>query len=712
MKYMKSYISGIVLLCSAIFLSGCTEDKDTVAPTPASDLKVSVRIGERNTVSRAEVGSDQSLHEDVIGTLDLFIFDGSEDLLTHYTLNDCISGITYILENGSAWKNKYVPDGTYPVYAIANYDGDLSQIRTLDGLKQLSSSDKNIYKVYDPEGNPDKLFLMDGSGTLNMPNAADDNAVLINMQLRRAAAKIQVNISTGGLEALGFEPAGNYSWKLVNYASNTHVLADGIPPSVERQTADGYSAWDGDGNAEILAYSYANDWSSAPLEYETALIINVPGTLSKEDGDYETISNNYYKIPVRDSREQYIERNYIYTVNAKLNSLGSYSEIENSDYELDYAVEKWGEWNIDVEVPELRYLTVSPTSLVLRDEERNSEVYYYSSHDVEIVDIDVYYYDKNGNKISVAADGGDLRLSDPKNGNVLLYSPVPENLGVRYIHYTIRHADSPAYNERVKITQYPLEYIQFIEGWYSTRRLEDNIRDNIATTATKTWCGWELGQTPHVTQMTWQDGPGSSNNTFRSKISENGVMRYYTDVSSGIGSNRRYTMQRSSGTIAANLSNNRMYVVQITSTSDKYTVDYPVCSKHPEIGIIVDPSEANNNVVSPAFMLASQLGFISSSIPENTSGRAFVESHCRTYREVAQDGTVYDDWRLPTKAEIKIIEEYQYKEGVVMDLVLSARNYYCADLSLVSLDRYSYTGNYVRCIRDMSPDEIKALEKE
>lgn len=35
-------------------------------------------------------------------------------------------------------------------------------------------------------------------------------------------------------------------------------------------------------------------------------------------------------------------------------------------------------------------------------------------------------------------------------------------------------------------------------------------------------------------------------------------------------------------------------------------------------------------------------------------------THCKTYREVAKDGTVYDNWRLPTNEEVKVICKYQY----------------------------------------------------
>ena len=36
--------------------------------------------------------------------------------------------------------------------------------------------------------------------------------------------------------------------------------------------------------------------------------------------------------------------------------------------------------------------------------------------------------------------------------------------------------------------------------------------------------------------------------------------------------------------------------------------------------------------------------------------------HCANYVEVAHDGTIYDDWRLPTRAELEIIMNFQGKE--------------------------------------------------
>lgn len=55
-------------------------------------------------------------------------------------------------------------------------------------------------------------------------------------------------------------------------------------------------------------------------------------------------------------------------------------------------------------------------------------------------------------------------------------------------------------------------------------------------------------------------------------------------------------------------------------------------------------------------MIASQLGAVQS----GGFDKRTAITHCKTYREVAKDGTVYDNWRLPTNKEVKVICTYQY----------------------------------------------------
>lgn len=120
-------------------------------------------------------------------------------------------------------------------------------------------------------------------------------------------------------------------------------------------------------------------------------------------------------------------------------------------------------------------------------------------------------------------------------------------------------------------------------------------------------------------------------------------------------------------------SNNQMYHVVITSTSGDYQLGRPIMSKDTDNKDIVDPNNPDNDkLVSPSFMLASQLGNSSTISWEDA------KNQCKNYVEVGINGEVYDDWRLPTAAEINIIIKYQTDTNVntkddraVMDYVLN-----------------------------------------
>lgn len=118
-------------------------------------------------------------------------------------------------------------------------------------------------------------------------------------------------------------------------------------------------------------------------------------------------------------------------------------------------------------------------------------------------------------------------------------------------------------------------------------------------------------------------------------------------------------------------SNNQMYHVVITSTSGDYQLGRPIMSKDTD-NIVDSKNPDNDKLVSPSFMLASQLGNSSTISWEDA------KNQCKNYVEVGINGEVYDDWRLPTAAEINIIIKYQTDTNVntkddraVMDYVLN-----------------------------------------
>lgn len=165
-------------------------------------------------------------------------------------------------------------------------------------------------------------------------------------------------------------------------------------------------------------------------------------------------------------------------------------------------------------------------------------------------------------------------------------------------------------------------------------------------------------------------------------------------------------------------SNNQMYHVVITSTSGDYQLGRPIMKEE-----IVDPNNLDNDkLVSPSFMLASQLGNSSTISWEDA------KNQCKNYVEVGINGEVYDDWRLPTAAEINIIIKYQTDTNVntkndraVMDYVLnygnqsnpdywvSSSNYFmnipASGAGTLEKEESSEAEHRVRCVRDFHVGE-------
>lgn len=156
------------------------------------------------------------------------------------------------------------------------------------------------------------------------------------------------------------------------------------------------------------------------------------------------------------------------------------------------------------------------------------------------------------------------------------------------------------------------------------------------------------------------------------------------------------------------LNNNHMYVVQISSTSDKYILGRPY--------INAATHQSYDNVVSPAFMIASQLGAVT---PYQGAG-ADAATHCSTYMEVGDDAnrTRYTGWRLPTPAEIEVITGYQQgdidnvhipTEYRVMREVLTGSTYWALNGEEISTGYSTTYSGYVRCVRDLSAKEVEEL---
>ena len=252
---------------------------------------------------------------------------------------------------------------------------------------------------------------------------------------------------------------------------------------------------------------------------------------------------------------------------------------------------------------------------------------------------------------------------------------------------TVTNTDNSPITKEITIVQYPLEYISGVPGVYSTREdFENNTYEN-----------YLAGDSKHFEELTVERG------IFRSKVFVEGAIRYVSREG------RRNNYYLGTGAIMDyDQNNNRMYLVQITSTNSNFVVARPKVIIDEEDGqlMTVDDDEDNNELVSPAFMLASQLGAVTSGLSWNQA-----QEQCKNYVEVVRysngEKRTLQDWRLPTYAELSVIAEYQKTQREVMDEVLKGSRYWTAFRNTAyNVPNPTTTGTGARCIRDVSPEDL------
>lgn len=222
--------------------------------------------------------------------------------------------------------------------------------------------------------------------------------------------------------------------------------------------------------------------------------------------------------------------------------------------------------------------------------------------------------------------------------------------------------------------------------------------------STGDWVNWAAeDRANHAGQRTRAYSYTNNNNSqFVAKVFNNGTIYYIQERN--LGGGRYETYQGGS----VGLTNNHMYVIQISSTSDDYVLGRPYVNQ--------TTHQSQDDVVSPAFMIASQLGAVTTFTGNDAAANA--ATHCSRYMEVTADGTYYTGWRLPTPAEIRVITGYQYGniDGVTipnqyqsMTPVLTGRYYWSLSGERILTRLQNDDGNYLRCVRDLSAEEVERL---
>lgn len=733
---MKQLLHYIVFCClAACCFTACDHEdifRQTETEGDGNSIILNLASG-KLPLTRANVEANGA--EIAVSHLDVLIFNQDGTKVWHERVDGIKDGKDKITL--SAQRSTFDENESYWVYLIANSTADVSIFEdenfTLTSLNALKQEDKDIHMtgLASTTGVP-QTFLMDGvaypkgeqePATVKMVvlNSGDKtNDTELQTVLRRAAAKIVVNIKSG--EHVQFDN-GPQTYHAGYYLRNMPYSTSVIKPAMmdkddaELMTPElnngGYFKWT-PSVITVTAYAYAHVWDNAStLEKEVRLIVNIPMNYLPDNAtEWKFLDNSYYQIPVSTKKE--LNRNTCYEVNVTVDAPGGSNPSKPVLLkDISYSVRDWDEERINVggDTDRPAYLTLNEYEMEMHNmADDNTTLEFASSSEVTATIDRVYYIDKFGQEKELtqitngSADewgeniGSDYRpnwknrciikITPDENitGKIQVHGDVPGNNAVRYIIFTVENEEG--IKREVKVAQYPLEYITNIQGWYSYRS------DFGGTT-------WENYRDPSQKRVsaynydsrndTWSYSATRYGNDyiFTSKVAE----EIETGSNRGKSSISYYYYNRWQTSLSTNeiwnAGNARMYHVQITASSGDYTLGQPRITNGK-----TDPGEDNAELVSPSFMIASQLGAVFS-----ISDEEMAASHCREYVEVAQDGTVYDDWRLPTRAELEIIMEFQYKENAAMDEVLAGPSYWSAS-GLVYNNKGSGTAKTIRCIRD------------
>lgn len=690
----KNTTLALMALTMGLSFVGCAEDSELIYQG-AQQLSVKPLILD-NKVSRATTASEASLNEDKLYNFNIKMFGEYNECKVDKTFTTGLqSGKEEVIAQNN-WKvEKDLQEGnTYSVKSVANATGS-GDVQT----------DVDIWKPYDATGNSNKMFLM---SSIQDYQVTKEPTQTIPVNLARAAAKIALTIH---VDVEGYT-AGQAKWQLKNYNAKTTIF--GSNTETELKDGEMVEAQGGSGEYTVTTYSYATQWdddTKAP-----AIYLQVPLTA---DGNTEM---NYYKIPVRDPKAtgedaKKLNRNTIYTIDAKINNKGGSSEIGYiTTGKVVYDVLPWsdgGTTDIDANTS---YLMVTPKVVYMKNVNEDMSVTYKSSSPVKILSKKVYYIDNEGNteeysegyketiikkeKVWVSGFLGfgghyeyrvkeeipfypyptKMELQNEKDGvnlggKIAINSPIPQNRFSKYIVLTLENAEGK--QATVKYKQSPLIETQNFFGDYSSRSKS----------------GWAYRK-PNGDLVRKGLTKSDYNGGYKAKYYENGDIKFFAN-------------KESSGN-----KNNRMYIIQVSSTKDsKYNIAHPNTDKA--------TGYTNDEVVSPAFMIASQLGAVLSANFDQSGAK----THCETYREVKKENgkqVIYDGWRLPTKTEIQFIvdfqqESYKNNKGKTkqpIKPVLEGANYYTLNNETVATGVESGDEVFVRCVRDLTPAQVEELDKQ
>lgn len=634
-------------------------------------------------------------------------------------------------------------------------------------------------------------LLMEGETSAQL-NDGTGNLVEVTVPLTRAAVKVCVEVTIGAPvrsdDTAADNPGGyvetTYAFfggtlgRLHNAADRVRMVAGHELSLAELEghlvTNEAWTSFEviGDSRSTLSFYCYPNDWSGAhTIDQETFVNVDIPITVRTQrytaageplgEASVEQKSHNYYKVQLNYGQDadanNKLLRNHLYRVRATLRTLGSSTpEVPvELDPQCTFEILDWQKITIDVNPDDLQFLVLKRNALTMANTTQDS-VYFISTSPLDMATtktrvIEAYYFDDYGRKQQVAAGEFYPTLSQSDEagytGYLKIASATPTNNVPKYIRISVENQQGVT--DTLFVEQYPLEYFTSEQSWYSY------VDDGTLGQPNSSCFSYEQAPTRNSTsgdRIYAGSGGGyvigfwdlqffsmvvySTNATNGESV----IYQYYYNNPISWGHDNDWNLQLYTDwslfggkPVTMNLNNARIYHLYMTSTNDMTLPGNSADSSDSEYRLGIPQTDSNgytvntadnNKLVSPSLMVASQLG-----CTKAWGNRSEVEQHCKQYVEKTAAGAVYDDWRLPTRAEMNVLTYYQ-RPGTTADpnpsvvkQTFRAYWYWCADgpyENKYGISKYDFGsesgidwGGYetsqsepaVRCVRDVKADK-------
>lgn len=653
-----------------LMVSGCIAERPVACPDDVSSAQLSLRLAVQEIRSlRATEAGDDKLNENTIESLQILFYKGGT-LYWSVSPEPSKDG-NYSIPIPEDEQKGFDGNSTYNVYVVTNM--------TFDAPKQEKELAKIV--VTEPVAElPNAKFVMQGKTSKKINLKTAEGKQLGEVALRRVASKLRI---TPTIAVEDYALDGDIQIKLVGAIDRGYLTAEEV---ADGAAAINYGYRATQDKKPQLFYSYYNKWSSN--DQAPYYLLTVP---LKKTGE-TTAVNNYYRVALT-AEGAHFTANKLYDLKLGIHKLGSTTPEEPVAITGTLSILDWTTLEDEYDLPAANYLEVSEREAHMFNITEYTISYQTSKKPVKAQILEASFSYVNGatgkqvtEDIDTSSDQYPKVTVDDASNQIKIVSKLPINNIPKKIRIKVSNGVKGLEKE-VTVYQYPSLFITNTQGKKSSLKPNGNLASGLNNRA--------------IYRITVQNPSEDMILGFPPKETTDFWPARWANIGSLF---------------------NPTYVWQLTEGN-----------KLPKLTTKRDAETAR--MVSPSFELASQLGATerwsyleygwtitgydrwNDPIWGQTEKIVIDEEtalcNCATYTETrVVDGkeVLLDDWRLPTEAEIRLIDKLQNDPNSAVKSIMTGRYYWSAkDNAAIKLQGGSNGSTsyaYTRCVRDVKDPTI------